>query len=255
MTVTSENNIAFLKAVPFFAELKNEDVYQLLQNARVKLSPKGALLYLHGDMADSFYVMLSGWVKLFRQAPDGDESVISALTRGDVFGESALLSEKATYAASCQVVEDATVLVIPGTAMREMVSKNNDVTLAVLASMSSQMNQLNLHIEHLTVMNAAQRVGCFLLRMCADQKYGTVALSFPYDKSLVAARLGMKAETFSRALKQLRNEAGVIVQGTSVVLKDVGTLMGYCCTKCSGIDKECQFSSHKEQQIQVQAAG
>jgi CRP-like cAMP-binding protein len=83
------------------------------------------------------------------------------------------------------------------------------------------------------VQSAPQRIGCFLLRLCKAQEEGEVTLHLPYDKTLIAARLGMKPETFSRALTRLRQESDIEVKGATVSIPDIQRLVGYTCNACS----------------------
>jgi CRP/FNR family transcriptional regulator, dissimilatory nitrate respiration regulator len=46
-----------------------------------------------------------------------------------------------------------------------------------------------------------------------------VQLTLPIDKSLIARRLGMKPETFSRAPGALKSEVGLQVEGTTPCLE------------------------------------
>ncbi len=51
-------------------------------------------------------------------------------------------------------------------------------------------------------------------------------LNLPYEKALIASRLGMQPESFSRALKQLR-PLGVEVRGDDVTISDIKALAAY----------------------------
>ncbi|MFT6791811.1 MAG: CRP-like cAMP-binding protein [Cellvibrionaceae bacterium] len=102
----------------------------------------------------------------------------------------------------------------------------------------NEFNQLELHAEHLAQMTSAQRVGCFLLRLCADQQQGCRGLQFPYEKVLVAGKLGMTAETFSRSLSKLSG-LGVEVKNSVVIIHKVGQLCAHICEHCSATCYEC----------------
>ena len=82
-------------------------------------------------------------------------------------------------------------------------------------------------LEHRDVQNAPQRIGCFLLRLCRHHDDVSAILHLPYDKSLIATRLGMKAETFSRALSRLRQDTDIQVSGSTVRIDSIKKLSEY----------------------------
>lgn len=100
------------------------------------------------------------------------------------------------------------------------------------------MHTLEMQVEHLSVMTAPQRIGCFLIKLCRRKAVHSVELILPYDKGLVAMSLGMKLETFSRALHQLK-PVGVGVMGAVVTVADVQRLQEYVCVSCSKVAEDC----------------
>ncbi|MBV8444030.1 MAG: helix-turn-helix domain-containing protein, partial [Hyphomicrobiales bacterium] len=55
---------------------------------------------------------------------------------------------------------------------------------------------------------------------------GPARIALPYEKALIANRLGMKPESFSRALGKL-GEVGVVVERESVTISDVARLAAF----------------------------
>ncbi|MCZ7594171.1 MAG: helix-turn-helix domain-containing protein [Hyphomicrobium sp.] len=60
----------------------------------------------------------------------------------------------------------------------------------------------------------------------APAREGSAVVELPFEKSLLANRLGMKPESFSRALRRLRSY-GVTVERETVKIADVARLLGY----------------------------
>ena len=98
--------------------------------------------------------------------------------------------------------------------------------MAMLASLSMRLRFHVHQIEQLQVQSTGQRVGDFLLRFCPSGP-GNAIFDLPFDKSLIARRLGMKPETFSRALAKLRT-IGVDTHGHTVTIEELDRLRGYC---------------------------
>lgn len=231
---------AFLRGLTFFTKLDEGTLKAFLQSGRLCKYAKKRNIFMQGDAADRLFVVLGGWVKLFRETAEGEEAVVALFTRGDVFGEAAIFGN-AGYPFSAEAAEETRILEIPSPVLREQALANHEVMARIMDSMSREMRNLQMENEHLALMSAPQRVGCLILQLSSGMVGKGGTFSFPYDKSLAAARLGMKAETFSRALAQLK-PVGVTVNGPEVSVDSFSALVEYCCSHCSSLPGECSGS-------------
>lgn len=229
--------IRFLHSLPFFEDMAEADLISLLHTASIRNYPKNKPLFHQSDRADRLFVVLSGWIKLFRNTIEGDEAVMALFTRGDMFGEASVFGDS-IYPFSAQVVENAHLIEIPAAPIQEKAKTNPVILIGIMKSMSRETHRLQMENEHMTTMSARQRVGCLLLQLSSGMIGEGGTFPFPYDKSLAAARLGMKPETFSRALAQLR-QAGVISKGTEIHIESFHRLAEYCCGNFSAVSEDC----------------
>ena len=218
-------DLEIVQSTRLFAALDGDTLRNLLGGSLPRSYPKGQILFQHGDPADAFYVVLDGWVKVFRATPSGEEAVFGVFARGETFAEAALFLGGA-YPASAEVVEDARLLCVRGPAFRDRLLQQPEICLSMLSAMSRHLHQIVGQVEHLQTRSSAQRLADFLLGLCPVQE-GSAVVTLPYDKSLIASRLGMKPESLSRALSRLR-ELGVTTDGNRVVIADVDALVEYC---------------------------
>lgn len=193
---------------------------------------KGDIIFLQEDEAKFFYIVKSGWVKLFRETLDGEEAIVDIITTTHVFGNHALF-DNFKYSYSAEIVENSILMQIPLQTLMDCVTNDQKLALNLMRLFSARQKKHRREIEHLTIQTAPQRIGCFLLRLCKDRAAKNVTLHLPYDKSLIASRLGMKAETFSRALSKLREEVGLDISGSTVVLSSVNALAEFTCSACT----------------------
>lgn len=238
MSTLDNRTNAFLINLSFFKGLGEQDLDKFLHASEVSEYAKGHSLFSAGDMAKKFYIILSGWIKLYRSTHEGEEAVLAIFTRGDVFGEAAVF-EDASYPFSAEIVETAKLIEVPADFLRTAAKEKPDILNRIMASMSREMHKLQLENEHLSIMTAPQRVGCLLLQLSTGMLGKGGTFTFPYDKSLAAARLGMKPETFSRALSQLK-PFGVTISGTEININSFQCLMQYVCGHCSLQSGECR---------------
>jgi hypothetical protein len=92
----------------------------------------------------------------------------------------------------------------------------------MIASTSQHLHQLVQRVEQLSAQSGLQRVAEFLAALCPNIN-GSCRISLPYDKSLIAGRLGLKPESLSRVFAKLRL-VGVDVRASDVVVSEVAQL-------------------------------
>lgn len=240
MAKAQDHTDPFLRSLKFFSGLPESDTSAFHDASDIKDYPKGKHLFRQGDKADRFFVILQGWVKLYRGTAEGEEAIVALFTRGDVFGEAAIF-DNSDYPFSAEAVEDARLIEIPAHTLKDRAKTNPDIMSRIMASMSREMLKLQMENEHRTLMDAPQRVGCLLLQLASGMVGKGGTFSFPYDKSLAAQRLGMKPETFSRALSQLKL-VGVTARGPEITIDSFSRLIGYCCVHCTAQLGECRGS-------------
>jgi CRP-like cAMP-binding protein len=226
MIVNNLKHIALFKgcAPAFFDELE--------AHAQLQSYQKGKIMFINGDPAERFYFIKSGWVKLFRETLDGTQAVVDILSAGHIFGETSIFEDD-TYPYSAEIVGSSQIMVLPTSVLKTEIENNNKLALNMLSFMARCRRQQDKEIEHLSIQNASQRIGCFLLRLTNQESAVAVTIRLPYDKTLVASRLGMQPETFSRALAKLRDKTGIRVNGATVEVDNLEQLSSYSCAACS----------------------
>lgn len=225
-----------IRATALFSKLDDEAIFYLCKHASLKSVPKGQVLFVHQDPATHAYIVLSGWVKLFRESADGDETIVDMVSKGRILGETSLF-EGGIYPYGAEVTEACEYISLPLFVLQQEVERNHTLAMEMLKELTQRKRKLSYELERRTFQNAAQRLGCFLLRLLeevqgADER---MIAQLPYDKMLVAGQLGMKPETFSRALSKLKESVDMSVQGNRIHLKDVTQLTSYVCGACSSV--------------------
>lgn len=223
-------NIAeIIQKTVIFQGVEPEIVAELAKHCHKKVCRKGQQLFEAGDSAESFFVILSGWVKLFRISRDGEEAVIHIFGPGESFAEAAVFRDQRTYPVNAQAVTNIEIITIPRSFFIQKIKEDSNFALRILASVSSRQHYLVGQLEQVTTRTAPQRIGAFLLRFCLkkDTQNGEVIVDLPYDKSLISMRLNIKPETFSRAIAKLE-PYGVSANGRRIIINDIKTLTDFC---------------------------
>ena len=155
------------------------------------------------------------------QHSSGDETVIEIMTKGDSFAEAVAFTGN-RYIATAEAVSEARVGRIPADHLIRCIRDSPDIALAMIASISQHMHYLVQEVEQLKGHSGVQRVAEFLASLSVAE-HGHCALALPYDKVLIAGRLGLTPESLSRAFARLRT-IGVVVDASHVIVNDVAKL-------------------------------
>ena len=137
------------------------------------------------------------------------------------------------YGYSADSVDESILISIPMSLFKNEIETNHSFTLGFLSNVALARKRQDIEIEHRSLQTAPERIGCFLLKQTPIVENNKTIITLPYDKTLIASKLGMKPETFSRALKKLKNEVGITVKGARIEIDDVQDLISYSCTSCS----------------------
>src|SRR5689334_10528200 len=103
MTAPAPVDFEIAAEVPVFNGLKPQALAVLLAEATVFNLRPGHTLFRQGEPAHAFFVILDGWIKLYRITPAGDEAVLNVLTRGESFAEAVTFTSGRYPATACAV--------------------------------------------------------------------------------------------------------------------------------------------------------
>lgn len=196
----------------------------LLSGAQTRNYSRGETVFLQGERATSVHIVLDGWVKLYRIAPNGNEAVVSVFSRSQSFGE-AVAFRNEDYPVSAEAATDCRLLHLSARTFIDLMKHEPELCVALLSSIFKHLHELVGQVEHLKAQTGAQRAAEFLLDLCSCET-GACVVTLPYDKVLIAGRLGMKPESLSRAFSKLR-AAGVRIKKNHASIDDVERLRVY----------------------------
>lgn len=220
----NDDDLSVIHQIPLFGNLSDDELGKILGNSFPKEYAKGKVLFIRDEPAVCFYIVLDGWVKVYRETPDGDEAVLGVFTRGESLAEAAAFVGE-NYPASAQVVEQARLLPILSKPFCSHITDIPEIAMNMLASMSKRAHSHVSEIEKLKTHSATHRVVDFLLKLCPVEE-GPAIISLPYDKTLISRRLGMQPESLSRILAKLR-KMGIKTEQNRVLIADVAELTDY----------------------------
>ncbi len=218
----------FLVNLPLFSDLTPEEIARIAGSTRRIYASKGEALFTRGDRCEGFHVILYGQVKLFVTSPAGSEKVIEIMGPGISFGEAILFMDM-PYVVSAQALKDSLLLHVSKNMVFEEIERDPRFARRLLAGMSRKLHQLIRDVEAYSLRSGLERVIGYLLRddALADGTARSTAVTLPANKMIVASRLNLTPEYFSRILHELADAGLIVMEGRQVSVPDIERLRTY----------------------------
>ena len=216
---------AALRENTLFSALDEEQLERVRRHAHVIDMVEGESLFFQGDEISSFYLVVEGRIKLYRVSPEGKEKIVEIMETGHTFGEALMFMSRSTYPVTATALGPSRVIGINCRAFRDLLHESIETCFLVMGNMSFRLRGLIREIDALSLDTGMVRIASYLLHKApADDD------SFELDvaKSVIASRLSVKPETFSRILKQLHDKDIVTIEGRRVTIRDREAMIRLC---------------------------
>lgn len=218
---------ALLVRLPLFQALTSEQITQVALNTRSKRLPKGEMLFQKGDIAHGFYVIVFGQVKLAFPSSNGNEKVVEIIGPKQSFGEAAMFAQR-PYPVFAQALADTLLLHIARDVIFELLETDISFARHMLAGLAMRMHSLIQDVESYSLRSSAQRVIGYLLQHCPNESCkGSIDITLPTSKQIIASRLNLTPETLSRILHDLAEAKLIKMQGKHISIGNLQRLREY----------------------------
>lgn len=217
---------------PLFNGLSDHVARCLLSRGVERRYARGEVICLQSEPARTVKLITDGWVKLYRVTPSGDEAILATLTRGDSFDEVAAL-RGAESKLSVEAMTDCTILHFDLNAICSCEGADAEISAVVLRAASDKMDDLIAQLEGLKIKTGIQRLCEYLLEL-AGSTPKAAELELPFDKVVLAGKLGMQPESLSRAFKKLKPQ-GVQSNRRDVHIDNVTALRRFAEEEALGV--------------------
>ena len=230
----------FLGCIEPYSALDPDAFGRLVAAARLVCLERGETLFEQGQCCEGVYVVVSGQIKLAFYSPHGAEKVVAIATPREGIGE-ACMSLGQDYPFHAEALVDTTLVFLPQQALQACVDADRNFTYCLMKQIAEKLHNLLLDVESSAMLSGTERVVDFLMRqtrIMADDGSAIIALSLP--KSIIASRLSLTQEHFSRLLRNLSESGMIAVEGRLIRIPDVARLSRYLdsgaahCTNRSG---------------------
>jgi len=216
-------NLQILKKSLLFSGLDEENLKEVASISTKRSFGKGESLFTEGEPAAGFYLLASGSIKLCKFSQDGKEKVLHFVHPAETFAEAAFFGD-GKYPAEARALEKGDALFFPREAFMGLLERNPRFSLNLIISLSLLLRRFARQIEELTFAEVPARLAAYLIELAEKKStsfQGKTYLDLDMKKGELASRLGTVSETLSRALKKLKEDGIIDVEGSRVIIYDM----------------------------------
>jgi len=210
------------------AALDKESRAELLRLSRRKTVPPHHPIFRDGDLADHYYNITSGIVKLVKTLADGQQHIVGLLYPTDFMGQS--LNKHHTYAA--ESATDAELCSYPRAPFEQFLQRHPELERQIF---HATIRELDLCRDWTLLLGrkcSYERVAGFLLMMARraprkspEQPTNYIHFELPFTRAEMADYLGLTLETVSRQFSHLKKKQVIdLPSSRDIIIPDIELL-------------------------------
>ena len=203
------------KQDPPFLGLSEQDLSALSQHAVVRAYAKNTVIVHEGDQTDSFYIILSGKVRVFLADEQGKEIVLDTQGPGEYFGEMVL--DEGPRSASVITLEPCRFQVIPRDHINSLVKSHPDFAMHLVRKLIARARVLTEHVKSLALKDVYGRFAKLLNELAVPQD-GKRIIPDKISQQEMANRIGASREMINRIIKDLTTGGYISVDAQRIVI-------------------------------------
>ena len=174
---------------------------------------KNDYVYFEEDAANKIYLIEKGKVKIGYYTEEGEEVVKAILTRGELFGEKAILGEeKRTEFA--QSLDKTSICPIGVKTMHDLMRDNQTFSLKIYKFLGLRFKKLERRLQLVLFKDTKTRLLEFMKELCEEFGYdcpetGNKVIQHPYTQKDIASLIGTSRSNLNVLMNELK-EASII---------------------------------------------
>lgn len=189
-----------MRKLPLFAGVASASVDAMLRPAFLQRFPPHVDLVHEGEPADFLHVVVEGQVEVFSAYRDR-ETTVAVLGPGQSFIVAAVVLDR-LYLKSARALTAARVLLLPAEAVRNAFAEDAAFARALATELAYAYRGVVKELKNQKLRSSLERLANWLIARNTETGSKN-CFELPFEKKILASRLGMAPEVLSRALASL----------------------------------------------------
>lgn len=211
-----------------WCDLPDEDLRLLNQSRVTNVYEPGQIVFYQGNPCLGIHCLESGLVALRNTDAQGNSVIARLFHEGQTMGYLAYFAGRG-YTGTAEALTRSQVCFVDRAVVRSLIEKHPTIGHRFLGRIADNLKDAEeKRLQSLTLPLRAQVAHLLLTlkdRFAVAADDGSLTLDLPMSRRDVAAMLGARPESLSRALKQLEESGAARFDGRTVVIPDLDALI------------------------------
>ncbi|MQP53013.1 MULTISPECIES: Crp/Fnr family transcriptional regulator [unclassified Flavobacterium] len=210
----------------------NIDVFQILCPHKFKefekdhsfnFFKKGDYIYFEDDLANKVFLVNSGKIKIGYLTEDGEEIITSILSKGQIFGEKAILGEEKRNEFAQALDNEVSLCVVSLDMMYELLRKNTEFSISIYKFIGYRFKKLERRLQIMLFKDAKTRLLEFLKELSEEHGFknavsGDTVIKHPFTQKEIASLISLSRPTLNILINELQNDKVLSFERKQIIL-------------------------------------
>ena len=172
---------------------------------------KSDYIYFEEDSANKIFLIEKGKVKIGYYTEEGDEIVKAILTKGELFGEKAILGEEKRNEFAQSIDSSTSICPIGIETMHDLMRDNKTFSLKIYKFLGLRFKKLERRLQLVLFKDTKTRFLEFMKELCEEYGYdcnktGDKIIVHPYTQKDIASLIGTSRSNLNVLMNELKEE-------------------------------------------------
>jgi CRP/FNR family cyclic AMP-dependent transcriptional regulator len=206
------SNLWFFENVNLFNILCPHKFKEYKKCHTFDLYKKSDYIYFEEDAANKVFIIEAGKIKLGYYNEDGTEVVKSILTKGELFGEKAILGEEIRNEFAQSLDNSTSICSINVETLHDLMQDNKTFSLKIYKFLGLRFKKLERRLHLILFKDIKTRFLEFMKELCDEygydcEKSGDKVIIHPYTQKDIASLIGTSRSNLNVLMNELKDQS------------------------------------------------
>jgi CRP/FNR family cyclic AMP-dependent transcriptional regulator len=226
MAMTLDEQVRLLSMVDILKPLSREELKDLSLRAPDTNLQEGENFPKPQEEGERLYVLKKGRAQIYEVTPEGEETTLSVVEAGNIFGEMVLTGQSLS-GVYVRALEPSVVCSLKRADLERIILSNPEVGLRLVRRLSERLREAEIRLAEFTSKGVPARLASLILRLAENEGVVTregVMIPTRYTHERFGTMIGAKRVAVSRAFKLLRQAGAMETSRRHILIKDAEAL-------------------------------